>query len=182
MSSSLMVVFLIVAATGVVSHGLGQDEKCVATLQAPKGSPWKAMSVSPNKVSLSKITRLVEKYRLKLEKGSAPPLDFQARVNLACKHLGDMWIALPSAAEDDSISGCWFDRLSESLFIFFGKLKKNPNQYPDSPFRVYMKNYCGRELPVDSPPKDMNRSMKRNTKNMNKKLKKILRYYRRNTR
>lgn len=178
MRSSEVAVLLVVATAGLVSHGLGQDEQCVATLQAPEDSPWRAMGVAPIKISLSKATRFADKHGLKLEKGPPSPLDFQARVTLACEHLGEMRMALPSAAEDDSNFGCWLDNFRENFFKFIGKLKKIPDQYLDSPLRVYMENFCGKELPVAPPAGDTGSSMTRNTRYMNKKLKRILKKYR----
>lgn len=178
MSSSEVTVLLLVAAAGLVSHALGHDEQCVATLQAPEGSPWRVMAVAPIMVSLSKATRFAEKHGLELEEGPPAPLDSRARVTLACDHLGDMRMLLPSADEDDSNFGCWLDKFRENFFKFIGKLKKIPDQYLDSPPRVYMENFCGRELPVAPPAGDTRSSMKRNTKFMNKKLKKILKKYR----
>ena len=95
---SLVVVVLVVA--GLAGSGLGQDERCSLTLQAPEGSAWKVMEVGPRKVPLGEVLKLVDQHDLKLEKGPPPPLVGEARITVTCEHLGDMWVALPSLHED----------------------------------------------------------------------------------
>lgn len=173
MSRSGVAVFLVVVAVGLASL-VCRDEQCVAKFQAPEYSPWRAMGVASSKVQLSKVARIVGKHGLRLEKGQPPPLDSEALVIISCKDHGDMWMALPSPAEDDSAFGCWMEKLTESMYKLFGKLKEKPKQYPDSPPRKYMKNYCGKELPLTSPASDAGRRMGPNTITMHKKLRQIL--------
>lgn len=174
MSRRGVALLLVMAAAGLAGRSLSLGEQCFTTLQAPEGSPWKAMGVAPSKVSLSKVARLAEKYDLKLEKGTPPPLASQARVTATCEHLGDMWMALPSPAEDDSPFWCWTERLMESIYKLVGQLKKVPDQHPDSPPRKYMKNYCGKELPVASVASDAARRMGPSTMDMHNKLRHIM--------
>lgn len=174
MNSHGAVILLVVTTVWPMSHSLAQDELCISSLQAPEGSPWKTIGVAPVKVPLSEVMRLAKKHDLTLEKRTPTSLDSQDRLEMTCEHLGDMWMALPSPAEDYSTFGCWFERLMEAIHKLVGKMKKKPNQYPDSPPRKYMKNFCGRKLPMASPSSDTGRRMDPNTRDMQKKLRQIL--------
>lgn len=165
--------FLVLVLAGLAGRGMSQDEQCVVKLQAPEGSSWKAMEVGPRKVPLRKVTKLLEKHDLKLEKGP-PPLAAEARVAVACEHVGDMWVALPSLHEDESTLGCWYERLVEIISILIGKIKYKPEQIPGSPPRVYMKNYCGRDLPFTSTSSDSWARMGVQTREMIERLRQIL--------
>ncbi|MPC70726.1 hypothetical protein E2C01_064980 [Portunus trituberculatus] len=167
--------FVVVAAivVGLARCGLGQEE-CTVRLQAPEASPWSRMKMVSQKVPLRKLMKFVDKHHLKLEKGSPPPQGAEARIDVTCEHMGDMWVSLPSRSEDESILTCWMERFLDTLNILFGKINKNPKQTPGAAPRKYMKNYCGKDLPLKSTDSDVRNRMGAKTTEMNEKLRKTI--------
>lgn len=168
------------AAAAVVSGLAGcglclqEEEQCSVRLQAPEASPWSTMKTIPQKVPLRKLTKFVDKHHLELKKGSPPPQGAEVRLDVACEHLGDMWVGLPSRCEDENVFSCWMERFRESLDILFGKIKRKPTQIPGAAPRKYMKNYCGRDLPLSSTTSDVRIRMGAKTTEINEKLRRTI--------
>ena len=173
MSNNWLGRFVVLAVTGLACRGLSQEEQCVVSVQAPEGSPWKDLGVSPRKVSLQELQKGVDKYGLTLVEGTPPPHVAESLIVAACDHRGDMWVALPSHQEDTSAFNCWFERFVEKFYKLLGKMKRTPDQTPGETPRKYMKNYCGRDLPITSSS-DARIRMAPETRKMQQKLDKIL--------
>lgn len=165
--------FLAVAAAVLVVGGLGHDEQCVASLQAPAGSPWKTLGKGSRKVSLSHVQQLVGKHGLTLVEGPPTPHAPQALVSVTCERLGPMWVALPDPsvflADEGKTLQCQLDNLKDKVSTMLGFKQDTPKQYPGQPRRVYMPNYCGVKFPVTTKS-DVARRMHENTRRLERKM------------
>lgn len=168
-----MTVFLAVAAAWLAGRCLGQDEQCVARLQAPEGSPWKSLGEGPRKVPLSRVQQLVNNHGLTMVEGYPPPHAPHALVSVTCDRLGSMWVGLPDPSHSLDDEGktlpCRLDNMRDKFSTMFGFKRDTPKQYPGQPRRVYMKNYCGVKFPV-STKSEVARRMHENTRRLEKKL------------
>lgn len=173
MSSRGVAVFLLAAAAGLAGRGLGQDEQCVATLQAPEGSPWRNLGQGHRKVPLNRVQKLVDQHGLTLVEGTPPPHAAHALVSMTCERLGSMWVGLPdpsaSLADEGNTMECKLDIMKDKVITLLGFKRDTPKQYPGQPRRVYMQNYCGVKFPVPSRSEVAQR-MHKNTRRLEKKM------------
>lgn len=159
---------------GVAARDPSLEDQCVVRLEASDESPWKKFDLGPKTVSLEEVRRLVRKYRLTLVEGPPPQNYPQALVSVSCERHGPMWVGLPqripsSYLKDDSATPCWYQVLKEDLYVLLGWLPEKPKQYANSPRREYMRNYCGKSLPV-SKSTNVTKLMDKITKKIEKCL------------
>lgn len=173
MSCCRVAIFLVVVAAGLVGHGLGQDEQCVATLQAHEGSPWRNLGKGDRKVPLSSLKQLVDKNGLTLVGGSPPPHAAHALMSMTCERLGPMWVGLPdpsaTLADETNTMACKLDNMKDKVSTLLGFKRDTPKQYPGQPRRVYMQSYCGLKFPV-STKSEVAQRMHENTRRLERKM------------
>ena len=156
----LLVVMVMVVHTVVqVDAVAGRGRQCLVRVVVPVGSCWQRLGESARRMSLSRLLWLARQHNLKLRQGRPPPHSPRPHILVTnCHTRRRMWATLPQqggfphALEDDNSSACILERLTEILLGFFGALPLSPEQKDGAPPRVYMLNYCGKDLPVKRKP------------------------------